>query len=287
MQLSYIQEHLTCFNYDNFEKSQIEIISSTQGENIELTARYNEIVFLMEGDIKYVFDTCPEQKMKGGNIFFLPMGYRFICNPLTETRIVIFRLYDPIRLCERYSLENLFKPEADGINDYAVVLKTLEINPRMRYFIIGLTDCIEDGVKCRHYFEMKIKEFFLILRMYYSKNELRDFLGMILSNDVAFSEYVRNNRNKYSNVTAFAESLHLTKRQFTKRFHTVFGRAPYGWMKEGKVLSVQKEITSTKKPFKQIAFENGFKSLEELTRFCKKELGNIPTMVREEKWHSE
>jgi AraC-type DNA-binding domain-containing proteins len=282
MQAVDTKEHLACFNYDQSERLQIEIVNYNNGETAELTAKDNEVIFLMEGRIRYVFDTYPECEVGEGNILFLPMGYRFICNPLSDIRIVIFRLYDPIRLCERYSIEKLFNSENDN-NSCTRILKTLEIKPQIWHFITGLTSCIEDGVKCRHYFEMKIKEFFLMLRMYYPKSELRDFFGMILSSDVSFSEYVRSNRNKYSTVKALAESMHLTKKQFNKRFKNVFDRTPHGWMKEGRTQAILGEVTETEKPFKQIAFENGFKSFEEFTRFCKKEIGSTPTQLRDKK----
>ena len=283
MQIIGNEEHLACLNYDHSEKPKIEIVCYKNGETAELTDEDNQVIFLMEGRVRYVFDTYPECEAGEGNILFLPMGYRFVCNTLAETRAVIFRLYNTVKLCERYSLENLFNPEINDVSDCAVMLKILEINPRVQQFITGLTGCIEDGVKCRHYFEMKIREFFMMLRIYYPKNELRDFLRMMLSSDIAFSEYVRSNRNKYSSVKILTESMHLTKKQFVRRFKSVFNRTPYGWMKEGRIQAILGEITETKKSFKQIALGNGFKSLEELTRFCKKELGSTPTDIRKKK----
>jgi len=129
---------------------------------------------------------------------------------------------------------------------------------------------------------MKIREFFLMLRAYYPKDELREFLSMILSRDTAFSEYVRNNRNKFPTVIALAKSMHLTQRQFASRFKEVFGCTPYRWIKEGKILMIHRQITSTRKPIKQIAYENGFGSLAQFTRFCKTELGKTPTELRME-----
>ena len=281
MELINIYEHLNCFNYDHSPKPQIEICSYEKGETAELSAEENEIVFFLKGNIKYIFDSYPEHETDEGKILFLPMGHKCTCFACSEFAIMIFRLYNPIKLCNTYFIEHLFNSGNPAeINANPEELKLLVINPRLWHFITGLKDCISDGIKCKHYFEMKIKEFFLMLRSYYPKSELRDFLRMILSNDIAFSEYVRQNRNKYPTVIALAESMHLTQKQFAKRFKNVFNRTPYEWMKEGRILSIQNDITTTKKSFKQIAIENGFRSLEEFTRFCKKELGKTPTDFR-------
>ena len=119
---------------------------------------------------------------------------------------------------------------------------------------------------------------------YYPKRELREFLAMILSRDITFSEYARNNRNKYRTVVALAKSMNLTQKQFARHFKRVFGRTPYGWMNEGRSLTIHHEITATKKPFKHIAFDNGFNSAAQFTKFCKKTLGKTPLELRDVKF---
>ena len=49
--------------------------------------------------------------------------------------------------------------------------------------------------------------------------------------------------------------MNLTRKQFTKRFVKIFGELPNRWMIERKAQAVHKEITSTKKSFKQIRWK--------------------------------
>ena len=284
MKIMNINEHLSCFNYDHSEKPQIEIVRFSKEETKELYANTNEIVFFLEGKVKYTFYKYPECAVENKNMIFLPMGYKCIYHAQSDAVIVIFRLYNPVKLCESFFIERLFssKTPNPNIDDQTKTLKILEINPRMQHFITGITDCVTDGIKCKHYFDIKIKEFFLMLRAYYSKNELREFLTMILTRDIAFSEYVRTNRNKYPTVVALADSMHLTQKQFARRFKKVFGRTPYGWMKDGRILSIHYEVTATKKPLKQIAIEAGFSSTAQFSKFCRKELGKTPLELRNE-----
>ena len=46
---------------------------------------------------------------------------------------------------------------------------------------------------------------------------------------------------------------------------------------------IQKELTTTDKMIKQIAFEQGFDNKSQFTKFCKKELGANPTEIRANK----
>ena len=284
MELLNVTEHLKCFNYDHSRRPQIEVINYAKDAEAELPIETNEVIFLLEGSIKYTFHHYPEYELKTGEILFLPMGYRCSYFAESDSRAVIFRLYSPVKLCESYFIERLYDPKESCDTGYGQIgkLRVLTINPRIQSFLDGLTDCISDGIKCKHYFDLKTKEFFLLLRAYYPKSDLREFLSLILSRDTAFSEYVRNNRNNFPTVIALAKSMHLTQRQFAFRFKEVFGRTPYGWIKEGKTLTIHHQITATRKPIKQVAMESGFASLAQFTRFCKKELGKTPAELRDE-----
>ena len=281
MELLNIEEHLNCFNYDHSAKPIIEVIEYAKGEKTEsIKVNTNEVVFFLKGRVKYTFHNFPECQARTGKMLFMPMGYRYVYNVESAATIVIFRLSNPVKLCEGFFVEHLFESKKREHVKRFKNLKMLEINEQIMYFVEGLTRCVKDGMKCKHYFDLKIKEFFMLLRAYYTKSELRGFLDFILSHDIAFSEYVRSNRNRYSTVIAFAESMHMTQKQFAKRFRKVFGRTPYGWMKEGRVLAAQSEIIATKKSIKQIAIETGFNTSVQFTKFCKKELGMTPMELR-------
>ena len=280
MELLNIGEHLRCFNYDHSERPQIEVRNYLQGEKVELSISTNKIIFFLKGGIRYSFHDYPECKISKGKFLFLPMGYKCTYYTESDTVALIFRLYNPIKLCESFFIERLFDLQDSGVDSRQNSIKVLDINPRMQQFINSLIDCISDGIKCKYYFDLKIREFFLMLRAYYPKNELREFLGMILSRDTAFSEYVRSNRNKYPTVAALAKSMNFSQKQFVTRFKRIFKRTPYDWMKEGKTITVLHEITTTKKSIKQVAIESGFTSVPQFTRYCRREFGKTPTDIR-------
>ncbi len=290
MKSLYRQEHICCPNYDQTEKPTIEVVKIVKGEKKELSASNNEIVFIIEGRMRYYFQDIPAYEAVKGQILFRPVSTHYSYEALSNSLVVIFRIHKPIELCCKYSLEKLYGQQSieryrSGKVEVGTEPKrigTLEINSRIWYFLDGLIDCIADGIGCRCWFETKINEFFGLLRFYYTKETLSGFFYLILSGDTAFSEYVRLNWKQFRSVCGLAESMNITPKQFSSRFIKIFGKTPYRWIMEKTAQMAYHEITSTKKPFKEIAVESGFNSDTQFTRFCKNEFNKTPTELREE-----
>lgn len=282
MSILYENEHSSCFNCDHSEKPQIGVEKIEKGETRILSLNNNEIVFVIEGRVRFSSDDYSEYEGFKGQMLFLPAGGNCSFEALSHSRLIIFRLYESIRLCDNFDLEKLYgeKVADNGRRSCVTRLGRLDLNNRMWYYLCGVNICISDGIKCLSFFKTKIKELLLLLRAYYTKDELHDFFFPILSSDTAFSEYIRLRWQSFHTVTEVANSMHLTHKQFYNRFVSVFGKKPQQWMNENRARIVQQEITSTKKQFKLIAAENGFASDTHFTRFCKKELGKTPTEVR-------
>lgn len=291
MNILYISEHLNCFNYDKGKKPMIEPVRIAEGDKGNSTSTSNMVVFILEGRINYIFKDCPAHDGHKGQILFIPSGSSYSYMALTHVKFLVFRIYEPITLCANYSLEKLYKKNkenrenAGNGNDTNYEPETehfgcLEANIYLWHFLDGITDCIANGLKCRCWFEMKIKEFFLLLRAYYPKEEICDFLYPILSYNTAFSEHIRRYWKDFRTVKELAAFMHMTPKQFSIRFVAVFGKTPYKWMMEGRARIIYHEITSTDRLFKQIAIENGFASDSLFTRFCKTTFGKTPSEIR-------
>lgn len=284
MSILITEEHLTCIHFDKTADPQIELVKIDKGEKQTIELNQNEILFFLEGRLQLGFKGFPEYEGLKGKILFLPAGQTYTCQALTKALVLVFRLTDAVRLCDSFHIEKLSTLKTtDKENEYTphtTNFSTLDIVPRLWTFLDGLIGCLNDGVKCRVFFDMKIKEFFMMVRWYYPKEEIYDFLYSIISGDTVFSEYVRLNWMRYKNVKALAESMHMTPRRFSKVFVEVFGTTAYKWMKEGKTKRIYKELTTTDKTYKHIADENGFKSVQQFTKFVKEALGDTPGRIR-------
>lgn len=283
MKLSHEYEHEQCFHFERSAKPAIEMVRIAEGDSSKLEISNNEVVFFMEGRVRFIFGNFPDYEGKKGEILFLPAGGRYSYTAINNSLLVIFRIRGPIVLCDNYSVEKLYGSREKGITYLPHTRRrfsVMDINTRIWHFLDGIIDSLNDGVKCKVYFDLKIKEFFMLVRLYYTKKDIYDFLYLILSEDTSFSEYVRMRWHRFRNVEEMAEYMHLTPRQFSERFKKIFAATPYKWMKEERTKIIRQQLISTNKPIKQVAFENGFSDLPQFTKFCKKEIGKTPTDIR-------
>ncbi|WP_298648815.1 helix-turn-helix transcriptional regulator [uncultured Proteiniphilum sp.] len=276
--------HEKCIFFDTSGQPAIELVTVADGKNGDLPIRNNEVVFFLEGRLRFIFSDFLEHEGVKGHMLFLPAGGRYYYEALEKTVLLIFRIIKPIQFCEHLSMEEIdknFPARNDNHKHGKSGFNTLKINTRIEHLLKGVADCLEDGVRCRGYFNLKIKEFFLLLRIYYAKKDICDFLFYLtLSEDAAFSEHVRRQWHLFKNVKEIAESMWMTPRKFSAKFKEVFGQTAYSWMKENRANLIRKELTTTNKLVKQIAFEQGFDSKSQFTKFCTKELGENPTEIR-------
>lgn len=283
MKLLYPDRHKVCGNYDNRENPSVEKVTIKEGEEVRLSAEANKILYFMKGGLRITANDIEEYEGQKGQIVFVPAGKAYLYKAMTDTKIMILRLDKTFFLCENFKLENLYQ-FIEERNNYSPRFgkrgSVLDISPPLQNLLNDLDERLEEGIMCRKYFDLKIKELLFLLVFYYTKEDLHDFFYLILSKDTVFSEYVRLRWQKFRHVKDLAASMHMTHRQFYNRFVAVFGKTPQKWILASMANIISDEIRTTDKPFKQIAIENNFNSEAQFTRFCKKQLGKTPTEIR-------
>jgi AraC-like DNA-binding protein len=70
---------------------------------------------------------------------------------------------------------------------------------------------------------------------------------------------------------------------FYKNFKQAFGTSPKAWIKEERKKKILSELRTTDRTFSEISQECGFSSPAQFYKFCKNELGNTPTTIRNDK----
>lgn len=280
-------KHEKCYNYDRSDQPLAELMTVPAGKSGDLPIRTNEIVFFLEGGLHFIFSDFREHKAMKGEMLLLPAGGRYYYEALEKTVILIFRIAKPIQICESLSINKFYKHYFSRQNSgkkYEPHFSTLEINERIWHFTEGVANCLADGIKCKGYANIVIKEYILMLSIYYPKEDLCQFLYYLqVGEDTTFAEHVRRQWHIYKNVEEIAESMWMTPRKFSAKFKEVFGQTPYSWMKENRAKLIEKELTTTDKLIKQIAFEQGFDNKSQFANFCSKELGASPTEIRARK----
>ena len=185
------------------------------------------------------------------------------------------------RKSTRFTLENL--PKLIDFSTIQHKYTVLLIRERIMQFIDSLILCLNDGLGCRHFHQLKQKELALLFRGYYNKEELAHFFYPILSENMDFKELVLANYTYAKDMESIAERMNLSPTTFNRRFKKNFGESFAQWQEKRKADDILREIRMTDKTFSEIANEYNFSSPAYFTTFCKRNFGKSPTEIRGER----
>jgi len=281
-----IEECLSCYNYGNGDKSMVEMLVKAAGECGETMLTADIIAFVMEGEVRFTVNDNDVRsvQLSGGQMVFMSLGSVLRYETLRQSIVLIMRLNGfAFQLCQDFELERLQGYTAKLNSEMRKTIHILEANDSVRHLAKGLARNYNNGLRCREYFRNEILNFFIMLRAYYSGEELGRFLSSLLSVDVLFSKYVRTNWMLHRSVGSLAAAMKMTPQQFTRKFHRVFGQAPYEWMQHERARMVYAEICDTNKPLKEIVAQYGFPARANFNRFCKRFFGMNPGSIRKKK----
>lgn len=280
MELLYAQEHLSCYNYEKSERPTIEKRILDKGQQWNIFPINNKAIFILKGSLDFSFGEFTNRTITEGKMMLLPSGSEIVSCAKEESCVLVIRLHNTKQLCDCFSLDILLREETKG---FKPDLHFLDINERVESFISFLNTCMHDGLKCTYYFELKAKEFYFLLRAYYTKIDLLGFFYPLLSKDISFSDFIIRNHYKAKTVQELADLSHYSLSGFQKRFKKAFGVSAYHWMKDERSKSIYHQINSTDKSFKEISDEYGFSSPSHFNDFCKIHFGSTPGVIRGKK----
>lgn len=276
MKLYYPGEHTSCFIYENGDAAIINKETLLLGDVFNISTKTNQIVFVLEGDIIYLYGNLEHKKIKAGHMLMFPARSDVKMHINSNTTLIILHLNMTLAFCDHFSFDMLLK-EKKPVKGEKGILKS---NERIVEFMVALNSYISDGLKCFYFFELKIKEFLFLLRAYYSKEDLYLFFSQVISSDLHFSDQVFENYEKVKTVKDLAEALNYSVSGFEKKFRKVFGISASKWMKNQKSRIIYHEITCTKKTFSELSFDFGFSSPSYFNDYCKVTFGDTPGNIR-------
>lgn len=262
---------------DTVSQPIIEFISMEAGQTGQKLATGTEIVFVLEGCIHVDMhaETHIQAVAVKGDFLFVPVGMPLHYTARNGCLVMLMTVPD-LSLCKGLDTGRLYDMKKDGKEQAAC----LEMNGEIWELVSTLSRVVKGKVLCRQYFEIKVQEFLLLLRVFYTKEQLQAFFYYALSPDMAFSDFIRTNRLKYNTVQEMSDAMHLSVRHFTKKFKRVFSISPGQWMLRQKAYDILEDIQAGQKTLQQIAADYNFSAVSNFNRFCKKTFGASPGEIR-------
>ncbi|WP_165020700.1 MULTISPECIES: helix-turn-helix transcriptional regulator [unclassified Dysgonomonas] len=276
----YAHEHTSCYNYDKPEKPIIQGFTINKGQGWNFFSEDSKIILITKGQLCLSFGDFSDRIISKGEFLHLPSGYQFTSKAKESTTLLILKLTSLTKLCDCFATENLLL-EKDKDADFKHDLTFLTMNEVAWNYTQGLEFYMRDGLKCVFLLNAKIKEFFYILRGYYTKKDLLDFFYLHLTNDISFSDFIHQNHHKAKTAQELADLSHYSLSGFQKRFKRVFGISVYNWMLEQRARNILHEINGSAKSFKEISNEYEFSSPSHFNNFCKTHFRATPGEIRD------
>lgn len=247
------------------------------GDNMQLRSIHNNyILFLQKGSLVLSCEMFKNRTFNAGEMVFLPKSTD-CCGHVTKDAYMIVLIYDtPEYVYDKMWIESLAMHCEYVCYDFT----GLAINEPMKLFLQLMENYLKNNIDCGHLYEIKQKEFFLILQSYYTKEEQVRFLYPSIGRSLGFRSRVMVNYLTAKNATELAQFCGYSMRTFSRKFNEEFGTTPYSWMQKQLAKHVQYRLAEKNKSFKGIAEEFRFSSIEQFIRFCKTHLGDTPSALR-------
>lgn len=212
----------------------------------------------------------------GGEMFLLPSAdYRVI--GVEDSEIICFISGRPTEYCA--NMVNELKREK--LPDSCDISK-LTIKPVVSEFLDLLLTYIKDGIDCDYLVEEKQQEFFMLMNLCYSREELAVFMYCLtLRRETDVQKLIRENCSRAKSVQELAELCGYSVGGLKKVFKSIFKVPAYQWMLQQKADLLKDRLAEENVNLKMLIDEFGFSSPAHFTKFCKQRLGMTPTKYME------
>ncbi|MCD8194268.1 MAG: hypothetical protein LUD74_06965 [Tannerellaceae bacterium] len=140
---------------------------------------YHSFMLVMEGRCTVRYDSYPPTVVENNELFFIPSGSLLTMSIEPGSRIIV------LRLPQVYDLWHYNQVFYQLLSNYIPVkpstLQSLSIKKVLNEFARGVSLYLGSGQVGQLLYEIKIKEFLMILSVYYNKQELTRLLEPMLS----------------------------------------------------------------------------------------------------------
>jgi AraC-like DNA-binding protein len=254
-------------------------VKNNKDETLVFESSQHQILFVLQGTLEFLSGGMPKDDIVYNCMVLLPSNNRYYVYAKEDVSAILFNIDNEVIFHNNNLLESLYDPNTKFVKSK---FGKIEVKERLIEYLSLLLSNMQDGLREHCYFQIKQEELFVLLRYYYTIEELSIFFKPILSKDIKFSNMIYKNYDQDSSIESLAKALNYSVSGFKKRFKKVFGMSISQWMDMEKAKKVYNDIMNGRNTFKEISNEYGFSSPSHFNKFCKKFFGASPTGMRKE-----
>lgn len=278
MKLLYLNEHLSCLNYQmdsdvGFSCQQLEENEIYRIDNSKSSCT----LFMIEGEAVFDLGKYKGLRILQNQMVFIPQNIGTQIKSITGSKCMLLFWDRNVSVCDKLFLGSLSVRGEGQTSDNLI----LPVKKPLIEVLNSVRTYLEARLLCRHMHLLKQQELLLVLKGFYTKKELAEFFSSSTRIRRDFEKFVMENYKRVNSVKEFADLYYISERSFSRKFHSSFGESPYKWMQKKKAEQVLEMISDPELSFQEISGKLGFSSSSHFTAYCRRMYGMSPTKLRE------
>lgn len=278
MKLLYLNEHLSCLNYQmnsdvGFSCQQLEENEVYRIDN----SRSSCTLFMIEGEVIFDLGKYKGLRILQNQMVFIPQSIGTRMKSIIGSRCMLLFWDKNVSVCDKLFLGSLSVRDKEQTADNFI----LPIRKPLVKVLNSVGTYLEARLLCKHMHLLKQQELLLVLKGFYTKKELSAFFSASTGIRRHFEKFVMENYKRVNSVKEFADLYYVSERSFSRKFHSSFGESPYKWMQRKKAEQMLDMISDPELSFQEISDKLGFSSPSQFTAYCRRIYGISPSKLRE------
>jgi AraC-like DNA-binding protein len=235
----------------------------------------NHILFILDGEVNVSYGEFRNHLCRTGEMIFIPCDSVASFDAFSDISYIMLDFNNQFTINSEIGWGDM--SEFEGERD---VFHKLDIRSPLTDVLESITYYQQHGIRHAHLNLVKQKELFLVMKVFYSRQEIYRFLRPMLKQDSDFKAFVMAHYKNVKNVEELATICNMSSRAFMRKFKTQFNDSPYRWILRQKAAYIKLLLADRKIPLTLIIKEYGFSSPAHFTTYCKKQFGETPSAFR-------
>lgn len=257
--------------------NEFQYLEVKKGEQHEFVSeKVNTILFILTGSMLISCNQFANVLFYAKEMCLLPISAQCVWIAAEDSTFIQLKGNNDNSYCDKISLQNHAQTWLDAEDKF----EKLKIRPRILQFLYTVKTYLNDGIACPEMHFVKKREFSVLLRAYYSHQEMVDFFLPTVRYNRDFEIFIMNNYLNMKGVKEFVDLSGLNVGTFNRKFKAQFGISPYQWMIKQKAKHVLHELIVKNKSIADVMRDFEFADASHFNRYCKAMFGASPSEVR-------
>lgn len=280
MKILCLEEHIQCKDFIENKQFGFTHYSLKSNESLSLSGiQKDKILFVLEGSLNLNLSNEQNIIVQSGRMIAFSDQENLEIYATTNSRILVLfvvpKIINQLEIIHELFLSNY---EIESLESPKILFFRRPLNLMLDMTYLEL----DSGIYCMRLNVLKQTEFFKLLSVLYSKEELSTFLNPLFSSKNDFKSEISKHLDKATSVEELAHLMGMDIKKFTWLFRKMFDDKPISWLNKRRNLQIESYLKDKSMLLKDIADKMGFSSNAHFSTYCKKHFGKTPKEYRKE-----